>query len=582
MAHEVQVDNSQEPDLYRRIFEELSEAIIGTDVTGTIIFCNKASEAIFGWKPEELIGQRIEKLIPQRYRAGHGGHMAKFKKNNVRSRYMGKAVASVTGIHRDGHEIDLGTTIMQTIGNDGKTVFVAAVRDISLRMQYMQQVEKYANTDPLTGLSNRRHFFEELKGLIENPEREETRVWLGLFDLDGFKAVNDIYGHQAGDLLLQSVARRIAISLPEHCLLARLGGDEFAVAVPGPASASDIDELGHRIIAALRQPYDIEGSQITIGASGGFAHYPDMATTVSALYERADYSLYIVKHARSGGINVFNAGFQSQIEQKSRMEYCLRKGDLANELYLEFQPIIDLVTNRISHFEALARWANPELGLVSPAQFVPLAERCGKINEITRILFQKALDEAVSWPEDVSLSFNLSAQDILSRDSVFALLRMIMRSGLSPARIEFEITETSILTDFDQADLALRNLAAAGCRIALDDFGSGYSSYGYMDRLMLHKIKMDRSFVSRLNTGPKALKVIKAIADFATSLELDCVAEGVETLNELEQIRSLKIPHAQGYIFSRPVDASKIPVLLQVHNGFDAGSEEEPRRDCKA
>ena len=246
--------------------------------------------------------------------------MAKFRKNNVRSKYMGKANASVIGTHRDGREIDLGTTIMQMTCSNGTKVFVAAVRDISLRMQYMQQVEKYANTDPLTGLSNRRYFFEELKGLIQGPEEIETGVWLGLFDLDGFKAVNDIYGHQAGDQLLQIVAKRIAISLPEHCLLARLGGDEFAVAVPDPATVADIDELGHRIVEALRQPYNIEGSQITVGASGGFAHYPDMAKSVSALYERADYSLYVVKHARSGGINVFNAGFQSQIEQKSRME----------------------------------------------------------------------------------------------------------------------------------------------------------------------------------------------------------------------------------------------------------------------
>lgn len=561
MAETGDIAKHDQQDVYQKIFEEISEAIIGVDRECRIVLANRAVENVFGWTPEEVIGQPLEMLIPERFRHVHETHVSRFSRDAKKSKYMGKTSAAVAGLHKDGREISLGTTILRTTARDGTALFVAVLRDISERMRYMREIERLANTDSLTGLYNRRHFLEEMQTWIDEPQRQQQGFWLGILDLDGFKAVNDLYGHRVGDLLLKEVAERISRTLPAGCLFARMGGDEFALVVPG-LSASEIEQLGARIVHAVKHVYFIAGSLISVGTSAGFARFPDMARTVQGLMERADFALYHVKKARRGGVGLFSPSCEASIEQKLALEYCLRSSDLENELYLEYQPIVDMRTGAITHFEALARWASPELGNVSPGTFIPVAERCGKIQEITSILFRQALEEAKKWPETVGLSFNLSAQDILSPDSVFRLLRLMLKSGVSPSRVEFEVTETSILTDFEQADQALRSIAACNCRISLDDFGAGYSSYGYIDRLPLNKIKMDRSFVTRLSDNETSVRVIRGIADFAASLDLECVAEGVETEAQLAQIRRVNIPYVQGYVFSRPVPANAIPQML--------------------
>lgn len=419
-----------------------------------------------------------------------------------------------------------------------------------------------SNLDSLTELANRRSFFRDLHEMIQDAKELGRCFTLGLVDLDGFKPINDVYGHTAGDLVLKEVARRLVTVLGTSTKLARLGGDEYGFILPGRADEDGLRATGQAISAVLQKPIQLPTGRAQIAASIGFAAFPDMGDTLEHLIERADYALYYAKDHHRGSAVVFTGRHEDAIRARSSIEQELRRADLDAELSLQYQPLYDIGLDRVVAFEALARWTNPRLGRVPPAEFIVAAERIGLITAMTETLLRKACAAMQDWPEDIGLSFNLSVHDIASQAVVLRIGDIIEDSGIDPARISLEITETALMRDFDMARNALLALKATGLQISLDDFGTGYSSLGYVHRLPIDKIKIDRSFIAGLTTEKASRDIVKTIVDLCRNLNLVCIVEGVETAEHVLILRGLGCRVMQGFYFSRPLDQQAIAAVM--------------------
>ncbi|MCF4128453.1 putative bifunctional diguanylate cyclase/phosphodiesterase [Methylobacterium sp. SyP6R] len=466
------------------------------------------------------------------------------------------------------HVSSLDNQVMRAIGLN--LVIVSAALAFVILTYYRdftrligQQVElgrlsrenlRLANLDMLTELPNRRSFFASLDQAVAEAEAGAGPFVVGLIDLDGFKPVNDAHGHGAGDAVLQEVARRVRDVVGEAGVVARIGGDEFGLVLRGTAALAT---TGEAICGALAAPFRLpNGGSAQIGASIGFAAYPEAGHKAAQLVERADYALYYAKAQSRGAAVLFTEEHERLLRTQSVIEQALRHADLSREMSLVFQPIVDVRRGRTVAFEALARWTSPELGPVSPAVFVPIAERSGLITRITAVLFGQALAAARAWPDRLALSFNLSMADIASPQAAAGLVAAIRASGLEPERVILEVTETALIQDVAQAQTVLETLKATGIAIALDDFGTGYSSLSYVHRLPLDKLKIDRSFISEVTTDPASRDIVTSIAALARNLKLDCVVEGIETPEQARLLEGLGFVLMQGYHFHRPMGFS--------------------------
>ncbi|MGJ4941295.1 putative bifunctional diguanylate cyclase/phosphodiesterase [Bradyrhizobium sp. HKCCYLS1011] len=424
---------------------------------------------------------------------------------------------------------------------------------------------RLANLDSLTDLPNRRRFFSELTRFFADAERDGTRLAVGIIDLDGFKPINDTYGHTVGDRVLIEAARRLG-EVCDGCgprvHLARLGGDEFGLVVGDNPTDEDLLALGRQITDRIKLPYQLDTAHTGLSCSMGFALYPRSATAAEPLYECADYALYHAKRHARGGAVIFSSELEAEIRSRCVIEHMLRTADFETEMQLAFQPIIDVKSERTRGFEVLARWQSPKLGLVSPGDFIPAAERTGVIRALTRVLLVKALAAAATWPEEIRISFNLSAHDICSPDGILHLISAIEASGVAAGRIEFEITETAVTYDFSRAEHSIATLKAIGCGISLDDFGTGYSSLSHVHRLPLDKLKVDRSFVADINSNPISHKIVKSLTGLCADMEIACIGEGVETEAQLESLRRLGCDFVQGYYFAKPMPADAVAGFL--------------------
>jgi diguanylate cyclase (GGDEF)-like protein len=418
-----------------------------------------------------------------------------------------------------------------------------------------------ANIDSLTGLPNRRSFFSSLTALAEQGTRETASFHMGLIDLDGFKQVNDIYGHSSGDLVLKEVGVRLLALADPTMFFARLGGDEFGVIIQQRLSEDELDRLGQRLCERLSLPYTVGGNTAELSGTIGWAGLPPAGVSVAEMFERADAALYVGKEGRRGTAVVFSAEHENRVRRASLVAQELKAANLEDELFLEFQPIFDVGNRRVVGFEALGRWRSPKLGPVKPEEFIRIAERTDLIRGVTEVLLRKALAEASNWPADVYLSFNLSALDVSSVPRARRLLDIVLESATAPERVHFEITETAVTRDFRQARASLSLIKQVGCHVSLDDFGTGYSSLSYVHRLPFDTIKIDRSFVAEVDTDVASAKIIKSVMDLCRNLGLECVVEGVETDAQCEILTALGGQVMQGYLFGRPAPADALPLL---------------------
>lgn len=427
---------------------------------------------------------------------------------------------------------------------------------------------RLANIDSLTELPNRRAFFKHLAEAFTVATENSTRLAVGVIDLDGFKPVNDLYGHSSGDRLLVEVSNRLTANFSSSdVFLARLGGDEFAFVISDCPSERCVVSEGNHMCELLRAPFHLPDATIMISGSIGIAVFPDLASSPEELFDRADYALYHGKRSKRGNSTLFTALHVAEIHRDALIEQVLKQADLASELSVVFQPIVDVARRRTTGFEALARWQSAALGNVSPGQFVPIAERAGIVSTLTRPLLKKALDAACKWPDHLTLSFNLSAQDLNSPEAVLSIIAIIETSGFDPSRLDLEITETAFIHDTRQAGLSVGMLRQIGCGISLDDFGTGYSSLTSLHSLPLTKIKVDHSFVRGIQQNPASEKIVRSVLTLSREMGLDAIVEGVETEEEMAVISSLGGNLVQGYLFSRPMPDTMI-------EGFLASEEE--------
>lgn len=421
-----------------------------------------------------------------------------------------------------------------------------------------QENLRLANLDSLTGLGNRRLFFTSLHQALATAKQNGTRVGLGLLDLDGFKPVNDTFGHTVGDTLLAALVSRLEEVSGEGIAIFRLGGDEFALLAQGD-TVDGLKDTAYDICAAIREPFNLGSTIVRIGGTIGLSMWPDLTKDGDELFEQADYALYQAK--RGGGRGeawLFTQAYAEEMRRNSVIEQTLRGARLEDELTMMFQPIVDIASGRPIGFEALARWVSPQLGPVSPAEFIPIAERAGLVSGLTVVLLKKALDIATTWPAHLRLSFNLSIHDIASPENVLRLISIIGTSSFSPRRLDLEITETAMVNDFSKVLAAVESLKSLGVGISLDDFGTGFSSLKQVHQLPLDKIKIDRSFVTGVHANANSRKIIRSLVSLCRDMNLSCVVEGVESRDELRALAELGCELVQGYLYSRPLTPSDV------------------------
>ncbi len=415
-----------------------------------------------------------------------------------------------------------------------------------------------ANKDSLTGLANRRCFLSELNGQINDIGLGQSNgAAVGILDLDGFKLVNDIYGHPVGDKVLIEVGHRLDCLQSSRVFISRLGGDEFGIIIRAKLEDHELEEIGEMICDAMVVPFDVAGQKTYLGGSVGFANWTSMSDTAECLFEKADYALYHSKDNARGSVTIFTQEHENTIREVRGVDRRMQDADFAEEMSLVFQPIVEPQIAKTVGFEVLARWHSPILGFISPDVFIRSAERAGTINKLTAILLEKALVQVKNWPSDIFMSFNLSMQDITSSEAMIKLLAIINASGVDPKRLTFEVTETSIMTDYERALTSLQLLKNLGCKIALDDFGTGYSSLSYVRALPLDKLKLDRSFIIDIDTDEDACSIVHTMVEMCQSLRLDCIVEGVETRDQLGILSAMGVRRIQGYYFSKPMKAKE-------------------------
>lgn len=435
-----------------------------------------------------------------------------------------------------------------------------------------REIQKVANEDSLTGLANRRSLFDDLQVCIN----AKTQFVLVLIDLDGFKPVNDVFGHAVGDKVLQEIASRALKIIPENAFMARLGGDEFAIRL-AETTEQDAVKVVKGIFQVISEPSTmIEGSAMVSGTAG-LAQYPNDGENVLKLFENADFALYHAKQEARGGVVIFSSEHATSIRAASEISHLLRDANIEEEFFLEYQPIIESLTGQVRGFEALARWENPILGRVPPDVFVEAAERTGLIFTLTKELLIKAMNAAKDWPSDIYLSFNLSTMDICSRDQVSQILRLVRDAGFPPSRLVFEITETAVMKDFDRAISSLKRLKSSGFALALDDFGTGNSSLAYLLKLPIDRVKIDRAFTNEINEDQAASKIIAAVISLCESLKLTCIIEGVENKLQVAELQKLGCKKMQGYFFSDAISTERIPdyIALSSRGLYAAGASYE-------
>ncbi|RMP67208.1 putative bifunctional diguanylate cyclase/phosphodiesterase [Pseudomonas syringae group genomosp. 3] len=420
-----------------------------------------------------------------------------------------------------------------------------------------------ANRDSLTGLPNRRHFFQTLDTAMNEALLKRSGLAVGVLDLDGFKPVNDLYGHSVGDRLLMLVAERLTTAASDTVHVSRLGGDEFALVIKGDISNEALLMFGKHLCTLMHESFELSEIPIQIGATLGFATYPATADNATQLFEYADYALYQGKNHNPGSTCLFSASHREQLSADGVTEQALRRANLKTEFHVLFQPIIESCTRETVAFEALARWDSPVLGAVSPAHFIPIAERIGMINELTAPLLTQALQRAMSWPSPIRLSFNLSAHDCATWESVKRIVEIIENSGFDASRLDLEITETAVMQDIDQVQQAILRFRQLGCGISLDDFGTGYTSLSQLHALPLTKLKIDRSFVRCVHDNPASYKIVKSLVALSLDMSLGCVIEGVETQDELNALTSLGCTMVQGYFYSPPITFAETLVWIE-------------------
>ncbi|MEQ9125305.1 MAG: EAL domain-containing protein, partial [Alphaproteobacteria bacterium] len=445
---------------------------------------------------------------------------------------------------------------------DGSPGRLLAIRDVSARKKAEARLNHLALHDQLTDLPNRRLFIELANKEIAHAKRHGRQFAVHALDLDGFKLVNDMHGHEAGDALLGEISRRLAACLRDEDVVARFGGDEFAIIEMGTRQPSDAAIVAERVLDAIRQPIALPDAEAVISGSIGVAVYPDDGETIEALLRNADTAMYRAKADGKGVFKFFEAEMDAALVTRRKLENRLRRAIAEERLEVFYQPLVASVTQEPLGFEALLRWRDEELGHVSPGEFIPVAEETGLIIPLGDFVLRRATADAAAWPDGLRVAVNLSAVQFKRPGLVQTVKNALAASGLPGSRLDLEITESILIDNREQVLTTLRQLKEMGIRISLDDFGTGYSSLRYLQSFPFEKITIDRVFVSDLQESHSNSSIIQAVVAMGQSLSMKVVAEGVETAEQAELLGVLHCDELQGFHIARPMAAADIPSFL--------------------
>ena len=439
---------------------------------------------------------------------------------------------------------------------------------MGLEHAYLPDDEEFASTDTKTGLANRARFISKVEKLIIERSEDPAPFTVVRLGLDGFKPINDLYGREAGDSILQQVGMRLRAALDGSGVVGRYSGDEFAVLYPLVFRREDALARGEMLIEILSAPYDLGERTARLSASVGVAIFQDGDETVEGLLHKADGALYNARRRGSGRAVLYSKEMEEAAKHVTRVEQALRRAVAAEEVEPFFQPIVDLKTGDTVGFECLARWTDKDLGFVSPVVFIPIAEETGIINPLTQLLLRKSTIAALGWPAHMFLSFNLSPVQLSDRNTGKAVLAVLKKTGFDPTRLEIEITETGVMSDPKTAELIVNDLREAGVRVSLDDFGTGQSSLGRLREFKFDKLKIDRAFVSSILNDRPSEHIVKAILAMCEGLGISTIAEGIEEQGQADKLIQFGCTGGQGYLFGKPVDeAMTLGYLADSHRG---------------
>lgn len=560
--------SNQRLRLAEKVFETTYEGIMVTNSASEIESVNPAFTDITGYQADEVIGQRPSVLSSGRH--GPEFYREMFAALAQRGGWQGE----VWNRRKNGEVYPEWLSISTVRNKDGEvTNYVAIFSDITERKASEEHVRHLAHHDVLTGLPNRILLAERLEHALPHANRAGTNVAVMFLDLDRFKLVNDTLGHSVGDELLKAVAKRLVNCVREDDTVARLGGDEFVIVLEDVRHSQDVARVAEKIIDALSQPLALDRHEVVVTPSVGISVYPHDGVDVDALIKNADAAMYRAKERGRNNYQFFTADMNARAFERLTMENSLRKALERNEFLLYYQPQVDIETRRITGMEALLRWQHPDFGLVSPTQFIPIAEETGLIVPIGEWVLRMACAQNKAW-QDAGLSplrvaVNLSARQFRQQNLVEVIGQILADSGLEARYLDLEITETVAMDHAEETADKLRKLKAMGVSISMDDFGTGHSSLSYLKRFPIDTLKIDQTFIQDVAADATDAAIANAISVMAHSLNLKVVTEGIETKEQLASLQQHGRDEVQGYYFSEPLPAAEFTELLQRERPFD-------------
>jgi diguanylate cyclase (GGDEF)-like protein/PAS domain S-box-containing protein len=544
----------------------IGDAVISTDVAGRVTYLNAAAESMTGWSLDEAAGHPLEEVFQiadatTRRTAQNPMTLA------IRENETVGLTSNCVLIRSDGTEAAIEDSAAPIHDRRGHvTGAVMVFRDVSMTRALSLKMAHLAQHDSLTDLPNRILLNDRLTQALALAHRKEQRLALLFLDLDRFKSINDSLGHAIGDRLLQSVAERLLGCVRSSDTVSRHGGDEFVILLPEVTQPRDAAVTAEKILLAVSTPHRIDRQDLHLAASIGIVTYPDDGADAEALLKHADLAMYRAKDAGRNTYRFFESEANGHTADRHSLESGLHRAIERHEFVLHYQPILSLDSGRLISVEALIRWRHPERGLVSPAQFVPIAEESGFIAAIGRWVLQEACRQSQAWRAAglpaMRVAMNISTVELRGDGFVESIGGILDEHGLVPGDLELELTETFLMHDSNSTAAVLQSLSDLGVRIALDDFGTGYSSLSHLKRFPIDTLKIDQSFVRHLATDADDASIVSAVIGMGKGLQIRVVAEGVETREQLAFLRKQGCPEGQGYYFSRPMCADEFSQLL--------------------